>query len=300
MLPAVLMSILMNLCFLVCFYSRELRAPAALVAPVTTGATLPQGPPEPTQPPAMTSLPRSSFGVQSIRNLLPSARAPAISTFLDSEAGLPPATPAQEKAMYFIFFFLVLGFMGGHLIDLPCPWVVLVGVAMLTLVKVFIENKPGTDVLCHADGPLLILISALCIMIAGVQQTGVPGMLFEFLCGMAPQHSCAKLFTGKKELALLTLFLVILSNVISNVPVVLLVAPNLDEAGSPKNWLIVSWVTTVAGNLTLIGSLANVLVAEKAKERGVTITFWSHFKFASWSTVCTILVGCLLIRYVPC
>jgi len=205
--------------------------------------------------------------------------------------------------MCFIFFFLVLGFIVGNLLDLSCPWIVLAGVAMLTMVKVFIEEKPGTDVLCHADGPLLILISALCIIMAGVQITGVPDRLFHSLCNMAHGkmahgkmgHGCAKLFTGTKEIALVTLFLAVLSNVISNVPVVLLLAPHLEEASSPRNWLIVSWVTTVAGNLTLVGSLANVIVAEKAAEKQVDVTFWSHFRFASWSTVCSIAVGCLLI-----
>lgn len=258
MLPAVLVSILMNLCFLLLFYRRQLYQ-APVVGLELTQAT-----------------------VAASQNLMPSEG--VANTQVHGATLVDAASDAQrqgkiELATCFIFFVLI----PGLLICSSIPWVVLAGVAMLTMVKVFIEQKPGTDVLRHADGPLLVLISALCIIVAGVQLTGVPERLI------------AKIFTGRTEIALVILCLVVLSNVISNVPVVLLFAPHLKEAGSPTYWLIVSWTTTIAGNLTLVGSLANIIMVEKAAEKQVDITFWSHFKFASWSTVCTTAVGCWLI-----
>ena len=80
-------------------------------------------------------------------------------------------------------------------------------------------------------------------------------------------------------------------------------------ANADKAWLILAWVSTVAGNLTLIGSAANIIVAEQAREtqaervirltgdsqlpRRATynLTFWGHLKFGFIATLIVIAVG---------
>jgi Na+/H+ antiporter NhaD/arsenite permease-like protein len=60
-----------------------------------------------------------------------------------------------------------------------------------------------------------------------------------------------------------------------------------------KVWLTIAMASTLAGNFTLIGSVANLIVAQSAKRRGVVIGFWDYFKVGAPLTVVTIAVGIL-------
>src|ERR1700730_11231604 len=70
-----------------------------------------------------------------------------------------------------------------------------------------------------------------------------------------------------------------LSNLVSNVPAVLGLKPFIANSANPQRaWLIVAMASTLAGNFTLIGSVANLIVAQRARTGGVTIGFWTYFK----------------------
>ena len=73
----------------------------------------------------------------------------------------------------------------------------------------------------------------------------------------------------------------ILSNVISNVPAVMLFTKIVPKLPDPNRlWLTLAMSSTLAGNLTLLGSVANLIVVEGARRRGHVVTFWRTF--ASW------------------
>ena len=83
-----------------------------------------------------------------------------------------------------------------------------------------------------------------------------------------------------------------LSNLVSNVPAVLVLKPFIANSANPQRaWLIVAMASTLAGNFTLIGSVANLIVAQRARAGGVTIGFWTYFKVGTPLTVLTILFG---------
>src|ERR1700730_14601495 len=83
-----------------------------------------------------------------------------------------------------------------------------------------------------------------------------------------------------------------LSNLVSNVPAVLGLKPFIANSANPQRaWLIVAMASTLAGNFTLIGSVANLIVAQRARAGGVTIGFWTYFKVGAPLTVLTILFG---------
>ena len=83
-----------------------------------------------------------------------------------------------------------------------------------------------------------------------------------------------------------------LSNLVSNVPAVLVLKPFIANSANPQRaWLIVAMASTLAGNFTLIGSVANFIVAQRARAGGVTIGFWTYFKVGAPLTVLTILFG---------
>jgi Na+/H+ antiporter NhaD/arsenite permease-like protein len=76
-------------------------------------------------------------------------------------------------------------------------------------------------------------------------------------------------------------------------------AAAISAADEKKAWLILAWVSTVAGNLSLLGSAANLIVCEEAHKAplfGYTLSFWSHLKFGLPSTLIVTAIGLILIR----
>jgi Na+/H+ antiporter NhaD/arsenite permease-like protein len=116
--------------------------------------------------------------------------------------------------------------------------------------------------------------------------------------------------------------ILVLSNLCSNVPTVMLLATKVEDValddesegldGNVKwrprvAWLILAWASTVAGNFALPGSIANLIVAEKAAlhfqsrpkyhAKSTGLTFWVHFRYASWTTIPIMLIGSAAIFY---
>lgn len=86
----------------------------------------------------------------------------------------------------------------------------------------------------------------------------------------------------------------ILSNIISNVPAVLILSPAVFKIPNPETvWLALAMSSTFAGNLTLIGSVANLIVAESAKKRGVKLEFYEYLKVGLPVTLITLILGIL-------
>ncbi len=93
-----------------------------------------------------------------------------------------------------------------------------------------------------------------------------------------------------------------LSNVVSNVPAVLLMEPVLQAipAGSRESaWLALAMSSTFAGNLTVLGSVANLIVVEQARRGGVPVSFWEYCKVGVPLTVLTLALGVAWLRFVP-
>src|SRR3984893_8225930 len=90
-----------------------------------------------------------------------------------------------------------------------------------------------------------------------------------------------------------------LSDLVSNVPAVLVLKPFIANSANPQRaWLIVAMASTLAGNFTLVGSVANLIVAQRAGARGVDIGFWSYFKVRAPLTLATILFGAVWLASV--
>jgi len=83
-----------------------------------------------------------------------------------------------------------------------------------------------------------------------------------------------------------------LSNLVSNVPAVLMLKPFVANLADPQRaWLVIAMASTLAGNFTLVGSVANLIVAQRAQRAGVKVSFWDYFKVGAPLTVATILLG---------
>ena len=116
------------------------------------------------------------------------------------------------------------------------------------------------------------ILSGLFVVMGGVEKSGLSDILFEKTSPLLQLPS----WKGMLSISGATL---VLSNLVSNVPAVILFAPHVSSFSNPENtWLVLAMASTLAGNFTLVGSVANLIVAEIAKEGGVTIGFWEYFK----------------------
>jgi len=123
-------------------------------------------------------------------------------------------------------------------------------------------------ILTLIDWPLLLLFFGLFIVTGALEYTGASQLLFE---AVRPLTSGGALP--------LTAVTTLLSNVISNVPAVLLFRPLVPQFADPeRTWLILAAASTFAGNLTLIGSVANLIVAEQARKLGVHLSFGEYLR----------------------
>jgi Na+/H+ antiporter NhaD/arsenite permease-like protein len=86
----------------------------------------------------------------------------------------------------------------------------------------------------------------------------------------------------------------VLSNLVSNVPAVLLFKPvilGMPEPVQETAWLALALSSTFAGNLTILGSVANLIVVEQARKENVVIGFWDYSRVGIPVTVVTLVVG---------
>jgi Na+/H+ antiporter NhaD/arsenite permease-like protein len=61
-------------------------------------------------------------------------------------------------------------------------------------------------------------------------------------------------------------------------------------------WLTLAAASTLAGNLTLLGSVANLIVAESAHRRKVELTFWEYTKAGAIITVLTLVISTVWLQ----
>ena len=131
------------------------------------------------------------------------------------------------------------------------------------------------------DGPLLLLFAGLFIVVAGAERA----LLTPDRVAMAKSFD----LDVPWRLSFLT---TVLSNIVSNVPAVLILRPFIRSLSDPRRaWLVVAMASTLAGNLTLIGSVANLIVAERARAEGAPISFWAYFKVGLPLTLLTLAAG---------
>jgi Na+/H+ antiporter NhaD/arsenite permease-like protein len=90
-----------------------------------------------------------------------------------------------------------------------------------------------------------------------------------------------------------------LSNLVSNVPAVLVLKPFVASLADPESaWLTVAMSSTLAGNLTIVGSVANLIVVQIARTHGVSIGFWDYAKVGAPLTLLTISFGVVWLQFV--
>jgi Na+/H+ antiporter NhaD/arsenite permease-like protein len=163
----------------------------------------------------------------------------------------------------------------------PVPKVALIAGALLLVTR---RVKPER-IYREIDWSLLVLFIGLFIVVAGFEKTPVASNLFR---AARPYHL--------ERISMLSAVAAILSNIVSNVPAVLLFKPFIAQMGNPeRSWLALAMSTTLAGNLTIVGSVANLIVIQKSGH-AAKIGFWEYFRVGAPLTILTIALGVLLLR----
>lgn len=121
-------------------------------------------------------------------------------------------------------------------------------------------------VFAEFDWGLLVLFSALFIVSGSLETSGVTTQLVDI-----------QQLSSKTNIWSLSLITAGLSNIVSNVPAVLLLKPLVAGMENARiGWLVLASASTLAGNLTLLGSVANLIVAETAQRWRVDLSFWTY------------------------
>jgi Na+/H+ antiporter NhaD/arsenite permease-like protein len=144
--------------------------------------------------------------------------------------------------------------------------------------------------LTEVDYGLLMLFIGQFVLIGSFDDTGVPQGFFNLTMG-----SCAARMAEGACVYWFVTIVTILSNIASNVPICQMLAATFPYA-SPYEWLQVSFSATIAGNLTMLGSAANMIVAFQAAKVGDrTFTSERHAPFGIPSTLACLYAGTFLL-----
>ncbi|KAL5139689.1 Silicon efflux transporter LSI2 [Glycine soja] len=224
----------------------------------------------------------------------------------NSSAGVDTLIPPSERKTNFIIkwkrvlwkscvYIITVGMLVALLLGLNMSWTAITA----ALALIVLDFKDATPCLEKVSYSLLIFFCGMFITVDGLNKTGIPSALWDI---MEP-YSHVDRASG---IAILAIVILVLSNLASNVPTVLLLggrvaasAAAISKADEKKAWLILAWASTISGNLSLLGSAANLIVCEqaiRAPNLPYTLTFWSHLKFGLPSTIIVTAIGLTFIR----
>jgi Na+/H+ antiporter NhaD/arsenite permease-like protein len=135
----------------------------------------------------------------------------------------------------------------------------------------------------QVDWSLLLMFAGLFVIVAGAEHSL-----------LSPDVMAAVGRLGLDRLPVLSALTAILSNLVSNVPAVLVLRPFIDGLSNPQHaWLTVAMASTLAGNLTVLGSIANLIVVQRAAASRVAIGFWDYCRVGVPLTLLSLLIGTL-------
>ncbi len=194
---------------------------------------------------------------------------------------------ASMKTSLPLFGLVIILFFASHKIGLSIPLIALAGGS---LILVFGKIPPST-VIKEVDWVLLLFFASLFVVVRGVEIHGV----FE------PFIELAHITAGAAGMTAVHFISLLLSQVISNVPLVILLLPVLRGTGSELLYLALASASTLAGNATIIGAMANLIVLESAKKEGIEIGFIEFLKPGLAVTALTMLASLALLyaQYIP-
>lgn len=155
-------------------------------------------------------------------------------------------------------------------------------------------NQFFDDLFDSIDYSLLLIFLGTFIVVENMASTGVPKNIWNSIVGDKPFRSFGSVFN-------ISLFILVASQLLGNVAVIQLAKPNVesleDEESRRYAWSMISFIATIGGNLTITGSAANIIVAEKANRMDATLNvdFFRHFWVCFFITLASCFVSGALL-----
>jgi Na+/H+ antiporter NhaD/arsenite permease-like protein len=167
--------------------------------------------------------------------------------------------------------------LAGFLAGVPPAMMAAIGAALLLITRT-VEPKRVYD---EIDWGLLVFFVGLFIIVAGAHRAGLTTRLLEPVAAW-----------DLHRVPILVSVTAVLSNLVSNVPAVMLLRTVVGSFPDPQaGWLVLAMASTLAGNLTITGSVANIIVVERAAAEGVDLGFREYFRVGFPVTIATLTVG---------
>jgi Na+/H+ antiporter NhaD/arsenite permease-like protein len=194
---------------------------------------------------------------------------------LGDAGSLTTFSPRAKLTLLVIGASAVAYMLGGHL-----AWTAAGGFVLLMLM----HRRDTRELWPRIDWALLLFFAGLFVVVEGLTASGAPAALFQRFPLAAGENGALG------WLRLSGIFLVG-SNLVSNVPFILVVRDQMATLSDPTlGWELLAMASTFAGNLTLLGSVANIIVAEAGQEVG-GISFWQYLRVGLPLAVLTTLIG---------
>jgi len=196
------------------------------------------------------------------------------------EAKLPPPrpfTPLMSRTLLVVLGLMIAFLAGVPVVTAACAAAALLLISRLNPVK-----------LLHLDWDLLAFFAGLFVITGALTTTGLSATLFEWAAPVL-----------KSSILMFSVVVAALSNIVSNVPAVLLLRPEIGSFADPQQtWLALAMSSTLAGNLTLLGSAATLIVAEVARAHGARLGFGAYLRAGIPITLLTLAFGVLWLEVV--
>ncbi len=196
----------------------------------------------------------------------------------DGEPAPAVAAPRVHPRLLFKSVAVTLATVGLFFAGWPIALVALGAAGILLLDRVRPEK-----VYDSVDWPLLVMFAGLFVVVHAFEATAVRTW------GIERWHALLD-----SPVVMVSGLSVALSNLVSNVPAVLLFKPlmaAMAESHREQAWLALAMSSTLAGNLTVLGSVANLIVVEGARRSGTTLGFVEYLKVGVPLTILTTLLG---------
>jgi Na+/H+ antiporter NhaD/arsenite permease-like protein len=192
--------------------------------------------------------------------------------------------PKLDRGLFAIVCIVFFSIFACFVAGLNLAWTALSGAVL-----VMVLARRGThDVLKLVDWPLLVFFAALFVVVDGLSDTGLPDAIYRHLHPVFGSSVTAQTWN-------LTWFSVAGSNIFSNVPFVLVAGKWIARFAEPElMWKVLALATTFAGNLTIVGSVANMIVVESAREH-IEVSFWDYARFGIPISILTTAAGVIVL-----
>jgi Na+/H+ antiporter NhaD/arsenite permease-like protein len=191
------------------------------------------------------------------------------------------AEPALDRGLVTRSLIVFGGALVAWLAGLSLPLVAIAAAALLLA----IARRDAGLLFARVEWPLLVFFGALFVVMRGARDLPLVASLTSTAAASlhgAPLH----------DAIVTTAAMTALSNVVSNVPAVILWLPVVPAVAAPAFvWLVMAMSSTFAGNLTLLGSMANLIVAERAEARGERVGFGDYLRVGLPVTLITLAWG---------